>query len=372
MVVMSLELDNLLVFDNFSINMSYPKRILGSTIPSEHLFDRPHFRYKKLVVIMGANATGKTALGKILVRILNFISRREYSLITELIENKKKDASFSIDLAFSTNVLVRVKAKIRAKDDENSDYTSDDISVEVKTVRIAKTDTYEKCIKKIDSTEPVALDSYVKALETIPPLTWVFEFPFASEGKQRAVAPPDPDKYCRILEKTLKALDPRIKNVEKIRKDENSYLITYPTRTVLIKDGEIVNPAQLSSGTTEGVGVANLVSVMKMNRSDFFFCDEKFSHIHSVSEKAFLSVLIEMLSQNQQLIFTSHNSDILDMDLPKHSFAFLRRDEMNKISCVYASAYLKKNTESLKKAVENDLFSASPDVTGIFDLVELE
>ena len=203
-------------------------------------------------------------------------------------------------------------------------------------------------------------------------MTWIFEYPFASDGKQRAIVSPNTDKYCRILGKTLKVLDPRIKSVEKIKKDENTYLITYPNRTVLIKDGEIVNPSQLSSGTTEGIGVANLLGAMKMRGSDFFFCDEKFSHIHSVSEKAFLSVLVESLSQNQQLFFTSHNSDILEMDFPKHSFAFLRRDELNQITCVYASDYLKKNTESLKNAVENDLFSTSPDVNGIFDLAELE
>ena len=372
MVVMGLELNNFLLFNHFKINMSYPKRIVGSTISSEHLSGRPYFRYKKLVVLMGANATGKTALGKILMAIFNFITRREYSLITGLIENKKREASFSIDLAFSSNVFVRVITTIKAKEDENTDYSSDDIAVEVKTVSIAKNDTYEKCVEKIENSEPTGFDNYIKALESVPPLTWIFEYPFASDGKQRAIVPSNTEKYCKILGKTLMVLDPRIKSVEKIKKDENTYIITYTNRTVLIKDGEIVNPSQLSSGTTEGVGIANLLGVMKMKRSDFFFCDEKFSHIHSVSEKAFLSVLVESVSQNQQLFFTTHNSDILEMDFPKHSFAFLRRDEMNRISCVYASDYLKKNTESLKNAVENDLFSASPDVKGIFDLAELE
>ena len=54
----------------------------------------------------------------------------------------------------------------------------------------------------------------------------------------------------------------------------------------------------------------------------------------------------------------------------KHSFAFLRRDELdeNKISCIYASAYLKKNTDSLKNAVENDLFSSVPNVDRILGI----
>ena len=61
------------------------------------------------------------------------------------------------------------------------------------------------------------------------------------------------------------------------------------------------------------------------------------------------------------------------MDLPKHSFAFMRRDELdeNRISCVYASAYLKKNADSLKNAVENDLFSSAPNVDLIIGIKDI-
>ena len=77
--------------------------------------------------------------------------------------------------------------------------------------------------------------------------------------------------------------------------------------------------------------------------------------------------MIELMRNDQQLIITTHNTDILDMDLPLHSFAFLRRDlsDPNSVQCVFASEYLKKNTASLKNAVENDLFSAAPDTDRI-------
>lgn len=73
--------------------------------------------------------------------------------------------------------------------------------------------------------------------------------------------------------------------------------------------------------------------------------------------------MTDMLDGNQQLFFTTHNTDILDLNLPFHTFAFLRRDESddNNVSCIYASDYLKKNNQSLKNAVENDLFSTSSD-----------
>ena len=48
MIVMNVKLDNFLLFRKFEINMAYPKKIVGSGIPEEHLKDYPNFRYKKL------------------------------------------------------------------------------------------------------------------------------------------------------------------------------------------------------------------------------------------------------------------------------------------------------------------------------------
>ena len=67
MIIMDVKVDNLYAFKNFHINMSYPKKIVDSTIENEYLEDRPNFRYKKVNIIMGGNATGKTSLGKLLM-----------------------------------------------------------------------------------------------------------------------------------------------------------------------------------------------------------------------------------------------------------------------------------------------------------------
>ena len=126
----------------------------------------------------------------------------------------------------------------------------------------------------------------------------------------------------------------------------------------------------MSSGTVDGIDIAYMITSMKLNDVSFYYCDEKFANVHSEAERAFLSVFIDLLGPDRQLFYTTHNSDILDMDLPKHSFAFMRRDELdeNKISCIYASAYLKKNTDSLKNAVENDLFSSAPNVNQVLGI----
>lgn len=53
MIVMDIRLDNFMSFENFHMNMSYPKRIVDSYIENEHLLGYPNFRYKKVNVLMG-------------------------------------------------------------------------------------------------------------------------------------------------------------------------------------------------------------------------------------------------------------------------------------------------------------------------------
>lgn len=53
MVIMDIKADNLYSFKNFHLNMSYPKKIVDSTINQEYLEDRPNFRYRKVNIIMG-------------------------------------------------------------------------------------------------------------------------------------------------------------------------------------------------------------------------------------------------------------------------------------------------------------------------------
>ena len=81
--------------------------------------------------------------------------------------------------------------------------------------------------------------------------------------------------------------------------------------------------------------------------------------------------MIERLGKNEQLIFTTHNTDMLNLNLPKHTFAFLRKQVENgeyKVSVVFASDILKRNTDSVKCAMENDVFGSLPDESPLDEL----
>ena len=82
MIIMDIKIDNLYSFRNFHLNMSYPKKIVDSTINQEYLEDRPNFRYRKVNIIMGGNATGKTSLGKVLMLFLNYFTAVSYTHLT--------------------------------------------------------------------------------------------------------------------------------------------------------------------------------------------------------------------------------------------------------------------------------------------------
>ena len=69
MIILNIELNNIYGFNDFKMNLTYPKKIVNSIIEDEHLAGRERFRYKKAVVLMGANASGKTSLGKALRNI---------------------------------------------------------------------------------------------------------------------------------------------------------------------------------------------------------------------------------------------------------------------------------------------------------------
>ena len=370
MIIMRVKINNFLLFNDFDICMSYPKKIVGSGIRDEFLSGRPNFRYKKLVVLTGANATGKTALGRILMRVFNFIDRKEYSHITSIVEDTSKEATFEMDFVPADAELFRVRIHVAPKTGDS--YTSSDITVSVKHCAILKTDNYEKCSARLDSLTEESSSDYIRELEKIPRLSWMFKFTGDSERNVRSGGLPfDKKAYAKHLYRVLACLDPRITAVDS-SEEEDTYFVRLPNKNVVISNGIVVSDGILSSGTLEGVEIADIIASMKNHLFSFYYCDEKFSHVHSETEKAFLSGMVGLLGENEQLFFTTHNAEVLDMNLPFHSFAFLRRDKYdgNKISCVFASEMIKKNNVSLKAAVENDVFFSTPDISAVFDIFD--
>lgn len=368
MVVLNVRLDNFYAFKNFELNLSYPKKIVNSTIENEYLYPFKNFRYKKVNIIFGSNATGKTTLGKVIMAIFNFIRHKNYAILANAISDTRKNASFVIDMASQTGYLYRVACVIPPFE---NDLAAENIQVDVRKVKIYSRDSYESCVKRISDKPFSPAKFYIKELEKIEPIAWLFEYP---EWKNDLLVLPNKDEIFKfVLENILKSLDPNITNVNISQDAERAYVIHLQEKSIVVQNGQALDNDLLSSGTKAGVKLAVLVTAIMKHISNFYYCDENFSYIHTDIEKTLLSLMIDFLGPCDQLFFTTHNTDILDMDLPKHSYVFLRKDVNNDncpITCMSASSLLKRQDDSLRNAVENDLFSTAPALELIYDIQE--
>lgn len=354
---MNVMLDNLFDFHDFSVNFSYPKKLVKSTIEHEYIKTKPNFRYKKVNIIMGANASGKTSFGKALRDIFNFIANYDIKSFYGDFFDIKKHASFSIDFLTDDEFVYRV----------NCTFSPDEvISLDVFSSEIVTGDSYETCIKRLEKMDYDDSAHYSEKLKKLPQrIGWLFTFPKDDRGTY-LLKDDDDVLNLTILNAVLKTLDTSITEVVRSNEVKNSYIIRGKCNDIFVQNGEVVDKNILSSGTKAGLDIAFLLSALYKQYSSFYYCDEQFSFIQSDVEIAILSLMISFLKQNMQLFFTTHNLDILDMNLPVHSFMFLRKNE--KIEVVHPEDKIKKNDLSLRNAVKNDVFDISPNINKILSL----
>ena len=373
MILMELSLNNFMSFNDFKINLSYPKKISNSLITEEYLKSRRNFRYKKTVILMGANASGKTSLGLMLKNISNFILQTRTSELIEAVTDRKKNATFVMDFLPNHQECTLYRLSVLIEGSEESSSKDPTVKAVVKKETINTRDSYETVAKRIVINDEDFTEDLYGELKKIPHFGFFFMHPtervsFISRRK-------DDSLYLKVLETVLRVLDPSVTFVDKVENSSNSYNIHMCNdRNVLVQDGNVVNPYLLSSGTKAGIAVADMLTAIRQHECGFYYCDEKFSYIQSDVEKTILTLMTDMLGEGEQLIFTTHNSDILDIPYPKHSFVFLKKtvlDGVVTIVCINADTYLKRNTDSLRNSVENDLFSTAPDTSLLFNISAL-
>ena len=360
MIVLNLELDNLFGFEDFKINFSYLDNIKNSSIKDEFLKDRPNLKYKKVNILLGANATGKTSVGKAMMAIFNFFNKKEISKITQHIRDLEKEMSFSIDFILDgKNILYKVNFKFKKEKGKEK------INLDLYKADILEEDSYEITLDKLKKVN-LENESYLEILEKLGKVSgWLFTYPEKDSnvlGKNKKVM----DK--KILENILKILDPSIEKVKKLDEVKNAYILTLKGENIIIQNGKFIENNIFSSGTKAGLDIAYITSAIKKNTHGFYYCDEKFSYIHSDIEKAILSLMIDFLKPNTQLFFTTHNMEVLNMDLPAHCFTFLKKRE--KIEVVYASEYIDEDNIFLMEAIKNDVFNVAPYLDLIYELEE--
>ena len=351
MIVLNLSLKGVYGFNDFNIDFNYPKKIVNSIIEDEHLEGRERFRYKKAVILMGANATGKTSMGKALLSIFEFIEDGNPTPLYEMVSDKQ--GYFCIDFVNEDYRLQRLSAQIDAENQK--------VEIQYKTADIEKMDSYEKCVDKLKDKTNEATRTATSLKKLVGDIRYCFAYP----GIKKSLKLTYTNK--NILLKTLKAvigtLDPTLQDVSISNDLKDTFIIRRGGKEIIIQDGKLLNREVLSSGTAEGIDVAMFLAALAAKESSFYYCDEHFSYIQSDIEKRIFGIMLDQIRANEQLIFTTHNTDMLDLNLPKHSYVFLREQlegDIYQVSAISASEVLKRNTDSLRCALENDIFASLP------------
>ncbi len=372
MVIMKLKLNNIFSFKNFDVNFTYPKKIKNSLVQHEYLASNESFRYKKLNIFIGSNASGKTSLIRSIWQILLFLSKKESAPIERIVNKNYDSSQIEIDVVEEyNNDSYLHRLNIATKNTETFE-----IKISHKKININSSISYEKAISKLEKLK-TNYHNYLDVLnECNFNIGWFTALPSTEESFnyisfENTKTKEEENEYINILFNVLKTLDPSILNVRKSKDSKKAIVITHESNpSLIIQQGMDLSSIQLlSSGTKYGINIANLIYAIKKHRNGIYLIDEQFPYVNSDIEISMLATMASMLNQGEQIFFTTHNTNILSLSFPIHSFYFLNKNNPeNRITITCASDFENRNNVSVKNMYDNDIFNTAPNTNNIIGL----
>lgn len=366
MAVLKVRLDNILCFEDFEADLTYPKKLVHTTLEHEYLEHYPSMRYKKVNIIIGSNATGKTSLGKAIWHTLKFVNNKEVEPLRKLISDERKEAFILLDCAFPNGLFFRLEVKL----------LFDGVTkVRYRQLALRKQDSYESVINRLD--DSIEYSNYLEALNGASPVGWNVRFPSNESGFDRIAfeySEGDKEDFLDIYNRLLRAFDPSIKRAFISNELSETFIVEfYNGKTVAVSNNAKLSSLEsLSSGTKNVINIADIIYAIKKNLNNVYYVDEQFSYVNSDLEIACLSTMVESLGDGEQLFFTTHNTEILNLPYPLHTFAFLKKsmigDGTFKIEMLNASSFEKRNNVGIKNLYDNDYFDIAPAIKPIVDI----
>lgn len=415
MIITKLYINNWYSFVDSELDLTYPRKISDSTITYEYLPGFENIRYKRVVILTGANASGKTSLAKIILAIRDFMSNKKIcKYFSEGMHQDKEELDFSIEFIdkLPENLIDKEKYDL----DNYYNYIQllnvrffplDESKMQLrykftyKAIEIKKTDNIDKLRKILNEIDGEKINKsrnqmYLSNLNedylSEKSKKQLFEFEnlkFSGGWNFRYSDLSDENKLnysgsCSkdILFSVLKTFDPSIIGVNEVfeegESESNGFFINFHNKDkiYLSKDGA-VSPEKkhlLSLGTYDGIKIAHFVSdVIKTKGYSgvTLFLDEGMSHVQSEIERAVVALIIEKMNKYSQFFYTTHNYDVLDMNLPIHSYLFIKKDENHNSFFIKAEDHFNKNDRSIINYVKNDVLCTLPD-THLIDEIMMQ
>lgn len=362
MILLNLQIDNIYLYEKFEMSFTYDRKLHNNSIEYEWVKEFPNFKYRKVNILLGANSSGKTSLGNIMMSIQNFLSKHnEQSLPLDKVRDNRRVATIEVDFyekGYLYKYLIRFNRHQIVED-------------QLKKVKLVKADSYLKASKRL---EQVFHTNYDVA-EVYNPIHlktesfdfgWYYSFSHITEDSSK-----DTKLDVKYLETILKGFDCTVKTVKRIPGNNNAFSVEFLNKdSILIENGELTGSSKnrISSGTYESIRIANILEEIR-NQERNYFIDENLVYTHTELEKEVLNFMIAKLNGDSQLFFTTHNMDILEMNLPIHSFQFLKNNH-GRFDVVDVSKQFSKNDRNLRNYVEADVFRTLPDTSFILELLD--
>ena len=273
MVILRVACDNLYMFKNFELDLTYQRKINHPLAEGDTLFEGSRIKVRKNLIVMGANASGKTTFGKLICVILNFIRGRNmdgsnFGLST-IQYDKKRDATFEIEFVVK-NIAYLLKASFRNFNLQEEKVYRQEIysSYNIKKLR-----------EKLNASEPVStfnaddektnlnlgFNSFAFSVSKSNKFeelsdSFGFLFMFSEPNLDLAYTFYNREVNVEFLNKILPKIDNSISGVERIpaKKSDtakNSYQIIFNNaENLMVSNGDLIFcRSRLSHGTFETV-----------------------------------------------------------------------------------------------------------------------
>lgn len=394
MIVLNIEIDNLYMFNEFSVDFTFKKKLSNTIIPNESLKYSPKIKYKKLNIIMGANASGKTGFGNILKSIENFLSgyevdflkyRNDFKRPAELkIKFVLKNYLFEYTLLIDDQVMKESIRHIKLFSSYNLrkafDLLESEVPISCNTLAESDIFLHSVLVQEYKSSYKDFAEPY---MEEVSFRKFFFDnsyyyydmASFLSASKSNISNSID-EALLSNMEKILKTIDDSVDELKlafaQNKEDEKTkdfYIIFKNGTKVFVPEGNLkkIPDNRLSQGTIEAIELAYILTNVS-KYPGVIYLDEQMAYMHTCLSTTMILKLTERLDieDDIQLFITTHNENVLDLSLPIHSYLFfVRRDEG--IKAIYPERTLNKSDRRLIEYVQNNYFDTNPNLDGLWE-----
>lgn len=375
MIFTYLSIDNIYSFYKAELDLTYKRKPKNSTIAFEYLEQCPKFYVKRVCILSGANATGKTSFGRLLQK-LQWGVLRPFSLLTELEEcryHKDKPAHIIVEFVTTLNKPMLHKMTFLLQDKKLFAYAS---------TPIYPSDTVNKARQRLDKiiSEKRKTKNSLFTTEEGQAVEWLSRF--ISTGWYYLLSENEVkhklnefhnDFRLDVLKSVLTTFDKAIVDVQTTRDltGQTGFSIRFDNGDICLLnlDGKLTQSNRLSRGTYDAISIAHLISwLMIGSQGMIYYIDEKLASSHSELEIAILNLIIDKLSNNGQFFYTTHNYDIFDMNLPIHTYLFLVKDNDGS-GFIWADELKSTKGRRLIECIKNDVFRTLPSTSSIDNIL---